>query len=272
MRIGLFTSGYQRNPLEHAFEDAKRFGYDFIELWGGRPHAFAPDLKKGELDSVLNLIETYNIPVEIYTPEHNGYPYNFMAGTELQRLDAIEYLKTAMEMSKAMGASYTLISPGHAGYLTSHEVIWSRLKKTLETLTSFAEKIDHRIILEALTPYESNVCTSANDLAHALKLVPSERLVGMCDLVPPFVLNESILGYFDKLGSKMAHLHIVDSDGRSDTHVLPGEGVLPLKELLGELKAMNYKGTATIELVTAYMNEPRLYANRAITNLKSLLK
>ena len=47
MKLGMFTSGYQRNPLEHCFQDAKRFGYDFIELWGGRPHAYAPDLKAG---------------------------------------------------------------------------------------------------------------------------------------------------------------------------------------------------------------------------------
>ena len=25
-KIGMFTSGYQRNPLENIFEDAKRFG------------------------------------------------------------------------------------------------------------------------------------------------------------------------------------------------------------------------------------------------------
>ena len=53
MKLGLFTSGYQRNPLEHCFEDAKRFGYDFIELWGGRPHAYAYDLKAGEIHIIL---------------------------------------------------------------------------------------------------------------------------------------------------------------------------------------------------------------------------
>lgn len=29
--------------------DAAAFGYDFIELWGGRPHAYAPDLLSGGL-------------------------------------------------------------------------------------------------------------------------------------------------------------------------------------------------------------------------------
>ena len=39
MKIGMFTSGYQRNPLEHCFQDAKEYGYDYIELWGGRPRS-----------------------------------------------------------------------------------------------------------------------------------------------------------------------------------------------------------------------------------------
>lgn len=272
MKIGLFTSGYQRNPLWHAFEDAKRFGYDYIELWGGRPHAFAPDLKAGEINEVLGLIDRYQMPVEIYTPEHNAYPYNFMIGSELQRQDALNYLKMAMQMSKLMGAKYTLISPAHAGYFTSHEAIWKRLRDSLEILVAYAEKIDHTIILEALTPFESNVCTTANDLARVFSMVSSPHLVGMCDIVPAFVQNESIMGYFDKLNHKMAHMHIVDSDGHSDTHMLPGEGMIPLKELLEEIQSIGYEGTATIELVTAYINEPRFYAKKAIDNLRSLLK
>ena len=90
MKIGMFTSGYQRNPLEHCFIDAKRFGYDYIELWGGRPHAYPFDLKAGGADEVRRLIDKYEMPVRGYTPEHNGYPYNYMIGTESMRQDAVE--------------------------------------------------------------------------------------------------------------------------------------------------------------------------------------
>ena len=48
--------------------DAKAFGYDYIELWGGRPHAFAPDLLAGEMSAVMDLQERYAMPVEVYTP------------------------------------------------------------------------------------------------------------------------------------------------------------------------------------------------------------
>ena len=59
MKLGMFTSGYQYYPLEAAFQDAKRIGYDYIELWGGRPHAFPPDLKRGGIEQVKKLIEVY---------------------------------------------------------------------------------------------------------------------------------------------------------------------------------------------------------------------
>ena len=79
------------------------------------------------------------------------------------------------------------------------------------------------------------------------------------------------MAYFEKLGTKMAHMHIIDGVRDSDTHLIPGEGVIPLRELLHELKELPYTGTATIELVTNYLNEPRLFAKRAIDSMKALL-
>ena len=75
MELGLFTCGYQYESIEAAFADAAAFGYDFIELWGGRPHAWAPDMTAGRAAHLRELSERYNVPIRIYTPEHNGYPY-----------------------------------------------------------------------------------------------------------------------------------------------------------------------------------------------------
>lgn len=52
MKTGMFTCGHQRLPIEHAFRDASELGYDGIEIWGGRPHAFAPDLKAGGIKQI----------------------------------------------------------------------------------------------------------------------------------------------------------------------------------------------------------------------------
>lgn len=271
MRLGMFTSGYQRNSLEDAFIDAKRFGYDYIELWGGRPHAFAPDLAAGQLADVLALSKKYSIPIAGYTPEHNAYPYNFMIGTETMRQDSIHYLELCLDMAARLGSDYMLISPAHAGYDTSYKMIRERLYRSVEELTRHAEKVGVKLVVEPLTTYETNVLKSANELAELLDNIDSPNLVGMCDIVPPFQQHEQIMSYFNLLGEKMYHMHIIDSDGTSDSHIMPGEGILPLPELLQELKELPYEGTATIELVTGYINEPRLYAKRAIENIREIL-
>ena len=115
MEYGLFTSGYQRVGLERAFSDAAAFGYDFIELWGGRPHAYAPDLLSGGLAELRRLMERYAMPVRVYTPEHNAYPYNYMLGSDTQWADCVSYLSDAIRAGASLGAEYTLISVGHGG-------------------------------------------------------------------------------------------------------------------------------------------------------------
>ena len=271
LKVGMFTSGYQRNPLEHCFMDAKEYGYDYIELWGGRPHAYAPDLKAGDINEGRRLIEKYDMPVLGYTPEHNAYPYNYMIGSEAQRRDAIDYLKLSLEMAKEMGAEFVLTSPANGGYLATYDQLWSRLEKNIQELGDYAAKLEIKLVVEALTPYESNFFTRANDLVELFRRVDNPYVVGMCDIVPPFVQHESIMAYFDKLGNKMDHMHIIDGENGSDTHLIPGEGNIPIKEMLYEMKRIGYDKTATLELVTNYINEPRFYAKRAIDNMRELM-
>lgn len=271
LKVGMFTSGYQRNPLEHCFMDAKEYGYDYIELWGGRPHAYAPDLKAGDINEVRRLIEKYEMPVLGYTPEHNAYPYNYMIGSEAQRRDAVDYLKLSLETAKEMGAEFVLTSPANGGYLATYDQLWSRLEKNIQELGDYAAKLEIKLVVEALTPYESNFFTRANDLVELFRRVDNPYVVGMCDIVPPFVQHESIMAYFDKLGNKMDHMHIIDGENGSDTHMIPGEGNIPIKEMLYEMKRIGYDKTATLELVTNYINEPRFYAKRAIDNMRELM-
>ena len=271
LKVGMFTSGYQRNPLEHCFMDAKEYGYDYIELWGGRPHAYAPDLKAGDINEVRRLIEKYEMPVLGYTPEHNAYPYNYMLGSEAQRRDAVDYLKLSLEMAKEMGAEFVLTSPANGGYLATYDQLWSRLEKNIQELGDYAAKLEIKLVVEALTPYESSFFTRANDLVELFRRVDNPYVVGMCDIVPPFVQHESIMAYFDKLGNKMDHMHIIDGENGSDTHLIPGEGNIPIKEMLYEMKRIGYDKTATLELVTNYINEPRFYAKRAIDNMRELM-
>ena len=140
----------------------------------------------------------------------------------------------------------------------------------VEDYLDAAERLGHKIVLESLTCYESNLCTTAGELAQALDEVGSPALLGMCDVVPPAASGEPVENYLDLLGDRLAHLHLVDSDGRSDSHLLPGDGALLLPELLRDLSDRGYRGRATIELVTAYLAEPALHARRALERVRAM--
>lgn len=270
MQFGLFTCGYQYLPLEQAFQDAAEFGYDYIELWGGRPHAFAPDLLSGGYKEVDRLIQSYHIPVRIYTPEHNAYPYNYMLGDEQQWQSCMSYLQDAFRAASAIGASHTLVSVGHGGSLPLQKRM-ERLLQSLEFLSRAAETEGQKILLETLTPYESNTCTRLQELQEVLDAVPSPALLGMCDVVPPFVQQEDPADYIRVLGERMGHLHLVDNDGVSDTHLLPGDGIMPLRQILADMRSAGFDGTVTVELVTNYISDPSYYAKLALERTKELL-
>ena len=127
-------------------------------------------------------------------------------------------------------------------------------------------------MLEPLTVYESNVICSLRDLERALNVVQSPNLVGMTDLAVPFTTGEPAAEYVRRLGDRFQYLHIIDNDGISDSHILPGDGCLPLGAVLKEIRQAGYDGQATIELVTGYLKEPSAYAGLAIKRVRELLE
>ena len=75
-----------------------------------------------------------------------------------------------------------------------------------------------------------------------------------------------------RLGRRFGYLHVIDTDGVSDSHILPGEGNIPLEGILREIRRAGYDGCATIELVTGYLKEPSVYAELAIERIREMLK
>ena len=274
MKFGLFTCGYQRTALEKAFADAKAFGYDYIELWVGRPHAYGPDLIRDDsrqLYRILELKERYEMPVPIYTPEHNAYPFNYMLGDEISRRESLEYLKCCIKAAGRVGADYMLVSAGHGGDASKtqrHE----RLAESLKELAFAAEQEGIILLLEPLTRYESNTCTTLGELEQVLDEVAHDCLLGMCDLAVPYTSGEDPAEYVRRLGRRMGHLHLTDNDGLSDTHLIPGTGTMPLKEILRDLTEAGYGGSATIELVTHYIDAPGEACGAALMYVRKLMK
>lgn len=271
MRLGLFTLQYKYLSLEDAFKDAKDFGYDFIELWGGRPHGYTYDLLKGKLNYVLDLSKQYHIPIEVFTPEHNDYPFNYLILEGKAYNDCLKYFFDSIKVTKALGAKYMLISGSHGRDDMSYDLRWDKLVKTMKEVSKCANDNDVTIIFETLTQFESNTCTTLKELKRLINEVDSNSFCGMLDLVAPFVQKEDPLDYIKELGDKIKHIHLVDSDSVSESHLIPGDGVMDLKSILKGIRDLNYSYGSTIELVTNYIDNPRKYSKLALERVKELI-
>lgn len=60
-----------------------------------------------------------------------------------------------------------------------------QIRKNIQELGDYAAKLEIKLVVEALTPYESNFFTRANDLVELFRRVDNPYVVGMCDIVPP---------------------------------------------------------------------------------------
>jgi sugar phosphate isomerase/epimerase len=63
--------------------------------------------------------------------------------------------------------------------------------------------------------------------------------------------RQSLLAAYELVRPRLRNIHLSDmrwQDGRPQTHLLPGEGILPLEELLARLASDNYDGLVTLEL------------------------
>jgi protein FrlC len=93
----------------------------------------------------------------------------------------------------------------------------------------------------------------------------------MCDVVVPFVQNRDPAEYARVLGPGLAHLHLTDSNGTDESHLMPGDGIMDLEKVLRDFRNAGYDGTVTIELVTNYMEDPTGAAELAIRRIRKLL-
>lgn len=164
-----------------------------------------------------------------------------------------------------------MVTVPHPGYGRKKQECWDQMIDGLGLICQRAETLGVDIVLEALTYHEGgNLLTSVDDLVKAIEEVGSCRLKSMIDLVPPFIANEPISEYFQKLGDCCRYLHLCNSDGISEFHERLGQGLIPLQDCMQIAKRYGYDGWCSIELLTPYFRDPELYLSEAKRYLEQI--
>jgi fructoselysine 3-epimerase len=257
--------------LDYFLESQQKAGIKTVELWGGAPHFYMDAMGYSDCKYVKKKANSYDLRIEVFTPESIIYPYNVAAPDAEQFKKSKLYFTNAVKATAELGAKIMTINSGY-GYLNeSKEEAWKRSADMLAHLANIAEQEGITIAMEALRPEESKIVTTMADAKRMQEEINSASLKLMVDTVSMGVAGETLGQWFETFGKDIVHLHFID--GRPYGHLAWGDGNFSAENMIQILNDYNYKGFLGQEITEpCYFEKPRETDQKVMQNLKGFIQ
>jgi len=272
MRTSISTFVYYNYSLEETVKRVVDCGYDGIEIWGGRQHAYRNDLSGEEVSELRRLMEQSGIEISAFIPAQFRYPTCLCSPNPRIREDSVAYIKDSISTSLKLGCSRVSLCPGHTLHGQGYDDGMAQLTASIRELHEFAYPMDVELLIEPAHRFESDLILTVEDGIDFISNLDLETLGIVMDTGHCFVNNESLVACVSLLEGIPHHIHIDDNNGKSDQHKIPGEGELDFLPFLSELKKSEYDGFLTVELGWDYTLDPDQAAIKSRENIESFIR
>jgi 2-keto-myo-inositol isomerase len=225
---------------------ASAAGFDYLEIWAAKLREF---LKSNSVSDLKKLFEESNIkPLSINSIEHVTFR------------DAQSYARIKTEcgelsaIASAIGCPYIVVVPGQLPpEMTSSSEVIEESVRVLRELASIAERNGVALAFEFLGQKDCSVQTL--DLADEIVQNVNRRNIGLVIDSFHFYAGGSTIKMIESLDPKRLMIfHINDAEDLpsgqlTDAHrLLPGLGILPLKEIIAAFRRIGYDANASVEI------------------------
>jgi sugar phosphate isomerase/epimerase len=230
-KIALSTASVYPESTATAFELAARLGYDGIEVmvW--------TDPVSQDIEALRRLSDYHGIAVlAVHSP-------CLIVTQRVWGSEPWAKLVRAQEAAETLGAETVVVHPPFR---------WQReyAKDFVTGIHRMADETDVRFAVEnmfplrargrAVVPYSPDYDPSEEDFRHFT-----------LDLSHTSVSQNDALEMAERMGDRLAHIHIADGLGTArDEHLVPGRGEQPCAQLLEGLAASGFDGTVVVEINT----------------------
>ncbi|MEM2282271.1 MAG: sugar phosphate isomerase/epimerase [Candidatus Hadarchaeales archaeon] len=269
MKLGLSSLLFTCERLERAIEAAASLSYQAVEIVYDMPH-FMPGRKEPDLRRLRGLLEDASLAVSVHSSFWDLNPASYYP--TLQRL-SVKRVKRSARVCKELGGQVLVVHPGKC---PAPDARWVR-EGTAKLYREF---------LREVVPYAKNMgvepcLENGNSRENPYSLLPElgelveAEGIGMTLDIPHAFLRygsrkvREIVRDVRRVGSLIRHVHIHDSMGHRDEHLVPGEGRLRLEPVVECLKEAGFS-----EIVVAELWDPKNpwdTARRARKSLRNLL-
>jgi protein FrlC len=236
---------FQHHPFRWTAEKLCAMGFERMEFWGIAPHLDLFHDNRTRLSEVRSILDDNGLTVRCLTPEQVLYPINIASGDNAYRKASVERFKHAADICAELGAQYLFLTPGRGFECESAETAWAHSIQSVNRIAAHARSLGVSCLLEPLQRLESNIVNNADELHTFWRSLDGDDIDIVLDLVAMATAGDSVGGYIERFGKRIAHVHVVD--GTPAGHLAWGDGNLPLGSHIADLSAHEFAGTLTFE-------------------------
>ncbi len=272
MRTSLSSFVYIYYNIEDAIEHAATAGFDAIDIWGGRPHAYRNDLREHDIRKIRTLLDDFGLEAASFTPAQFNYPTNLCHPRKSIRLDSVQYMTLSVETAARLGAPIISVKAGHTLNDQSPDEGWDLLADSFLRICDFASNYDVLIAIEPAVRVETDLINTSIQAMDMIDQLGCDNLGVLFDTGHALIVSEDTPSAIENLGERLLHLHLSDNNGKEDQHLVPGKGEYDFKALISALRLALYDGFLTVELGWDYVLDPDPAAVEAQDFLENLIE
>ena len=245
MRLRFFVNTwvFGNCSMEDVLERVAAIGYDGVEMVG-EPKLFPAE-------KYAPLVRDKGLSVTSICGMHPGpepEDFRYLGHKEArERQNAIDYVKSCVDMALGYGARSVLVVAGQVGdpsYSVSKEEDWKWCVDSLRKAGDYAQANKIYLTIEPINRYEVGLVYSIADALRMAREVDNEYVVIMGDTFHMQIEeSDGIANAIRRAGGKMLrHMHAADN-----TREAPGKGTIPWREIIRALHDIDFKGGMSLE-------------------------
>lgn len=250
-QIAGMNQNYKKHTFDYFIESMQLAGFETVELWLGAPHFWLDSKKFLDCSNAKEKCRRAGLKiVSTTTPSGGAFQYQYAAQEPFHHRRSLEYFKNGVRFSAELGARIMTVNSGWGYWDDDYETAFRRSCDMLGEVAETAEKEGIVLALESLTPEESLVGYTVDQIERIIRTVNHPALKAMIDSGAIGYVRESPQQWFDTFGKDMIHYHFQDGDRRISTpgHYAWGKGEFPLEEEIACMERNDYHGYLTQEI------------------------
>lgn len=272
MKLGITSGVFLNYSLPTAASKVVELGYDGVDIWSGRPHAYRKDYSSDELREIRKTIEDGGACVSSFLPAFHRYPYLLSSPNEVVRRDSVQYMRDCLESAVLLGSPILLVVPEKSLFDQDTSDARARLLQSIREICEFSEGYPIRLGLEPVNHFVSDMVNTAGDAMAVLAEIGHPALGIVLDTGHINLADESIEDAVAICGEHLLQVHVNDNDGIHQQNLIPGEGIFDFAHLLGVLQAAGFDGFLSAELGYHYTHDPVPASERTLDIMRGMLE